>query len=313
VPVPRFEATGGNDLGDAMLIQLPRTKSHAGGFTLIELLVVIAIIALLAAIIFPVFSSARDKARQSACLSNMKQIGLGAMQYLQDNDETTVSSYWSGANSVGWAGKFYLYINNPQVFVCPSEQFKTAGLPNDTVDGVAQPDFPLSYSYNENIRGASESGVNFDGLPVSQFSSPSSTVMLWEMDPTANNTYANCVPLESPDEGTAGSTNNPTYCGPSKMNNGTAGGSYSPTGGLLSGASQSLTYAPTNMTVAIRHLSGGNGGNYLFADGHAKYLQGASVSCSGNAAKPTNAQGSGVAEGVFYSGAGKHAATFSVI
>ncbi len=57
------------------------------GFTLIELLVVIAIIAILAAILFPVFASARENARKSACLSNMKQVGLGVMQYVQDYDE----------------------------------------------------------------------------------------------------------------------------------------------------------------------------------------------------------------------------------
>src|SRR5262249_57575742 len=57
------------------------------GFTLIELLVVIAIIAILAAILFPVFAQAREKARQSGCISNLKQIGVGIMQYVQDCDE----------------------------------------------------------------------------------------------------------------------------------------------------------------------------------------------------------------------------------
>ena len=71
------------------------------GFTLIELLVVIAIIAILAAILFPVFAKAREKARQIACASNMKQIGLGIIQYTQDNDETFPSGVWSGS---GWAG-----------------------------------------------------------------------------------------------------------------------------------------------------------------------------------------------------------------
>ncbi len=64
------------------------TNQHRGkkGFTLIELLVVVAIIVLLAAILFPVFTMARDKARQSACSSNMKQLGLGILQYMQDYD-----------------------------------------------------------------------------------------------------------------------------------------------------------------------------------------------------------------------------------
>src|SRR5918911_1001893 len=70
---------------------------RASGFTLIELLVVIAIIAILAAILFPVFAQAREKARMVACLSNTKQIGLAVMQYVQDYDETYPTNSWEGA------------------------------------------------------------------------------------------------------------------------------------------------------------------------------------------------------------------------
>ena len=72
-----------------------RTAAASRGFTLIELLVVISIIALLAAILFPVFSRARESARRSACLSNMKQMGLALLQYTQDYDERMPVQTWS--------------------------------------------------------------------------------------------------------------------------------------------------------------------------------------------------------------------------
>ncbi|NLO04601.1 MAG: prepilin-type N-terminal cleavage/methylation domain-containing protein [candidate division WS1 bacterium] len=88
------------------------------GFTLIELLVVIAIIAILAAILFPVFARAREKARQSSCLSNLKQIALGAIAYSQDYDERWVRYRYP--NPYYWRDKLMPYVNNMQVFVCPS-------------------------------------------------------------------------------------------------------------------------------------------------------------------------------------------------
>src|ERR1700677_3124023 len=88
------------------------------GFTLIELLVVIAIIAILAAILFPVFAKVREKARQISCTSNMKQIGLGIIQYTEDYDETYPGT--NGLiNSGNWAQAIYPYVKSTGVFKCP--------------------------------------------------------------------------------------------------------------------------------------------------------------------------------------------------
>jgi len=105
-------------------------------FTLIELLVVIAIIAILAAILFPVFAQARDKARQASCLSNGKQMGTALMMYVQDYDETFFnqkewdeivdvgSGFWGPHYNtyVRWPFALYPYIKNTQVFKCPSDK-----------------------------------------------------------------------------------------------------------------------------------------------------------------------------------------------
>jgi prepilin-type N-terminal cleavage/methylation domain-containing protein len=112
-------------------------KRRNEGFTLIELLVVIAIIAILAAILFPVFARARESARKTSCLSNIKQIGLGFMMYAQDYDETLPGvpfgscptcwpwAAWPGTPGDGWMAAFYTplqpYIKNVQILQCPSQ------------------------------------------------------------------------------------------------------------------------------------------------------------------------------------------------
>lgn len=137
------------------------------GFTLIELLVVIAIIAILAAILFPVFARARENARRSSCMSNLKQIGLGFMQYTQDYDErfphafgyTDVAqtspatdatpgrpatqfatNFPSGlvTNGVTWMDLIFPYVKSTQIFICPSNKVGAAS----TIP---------SYGYNNNI------------------------------------------------------------------------------------------------------------------------------------------------------------------
>lgn len=111
---------------------MPTAKSKRQGFTLIELLVVIAIIAILASILFPVFARARENARRTSCLSNLKQMGLAMMQYTQDYDEAYPYSWsnlgttppggtWNlGTNVWAWQQILYPYHKSLQVFTCPS-------------------------------------------------------------------------------------------------------------------------------------------------------------------------------------------------
>src|SRR5256885_1434338 len=123
------------------------------GFTLIELLVVIAIIAILAAILFPVFAQAREKARQASCMSNMRQFSTAGMMYTQDYDENYVPPFkYEGPQSncavlYWWDDLLQPYMKNRQLPTCPSWKGTTncAAAPNLTQDGKLKP-----YSYGIN-------------------------------------------------------------------------------------------------------------------------------------------------------------------
>ena len=125
----------------------PKTK----GFTLIELLVVIAIIAILAAILFPVFARAREKARQSACQSNLKQIGLALKMYTQDYDETNLRMYFgTGSMAYRWHQAVQPYMKSTDMFRC-----LTSGQLVDPYSGLY-----MCYGMNS---------FNFDANPATSF------------------------------------------------------------------------------------------------------------------------------------------------
>jgi len=166
------------------------------GFTLIELLVVIAIIAILAAILFPVFAQAREAARKSSCQSNLKQVGTAFGMYLQDYDGTFPWAAWDVASShpakgsrpdppfgnfidnyTGWSNVLYPYIKNVQVFKCPS----ASDPPGWAVDGTNDDSGPTAatqYAYNQNIGDV----FGWEGTQTkdARLEYPASTILVFE-------------------------------------------------------------------------------------------------------------------------------------
>jgi len=245
------------------------------GFTLIELLVVIAIIAILAAILFPVFAQAREKARAIACLSNTKQLALAEMQYNQDYDE----KYTDGANPYGegngWAAQLYPYVKSLGAFRCPDD---TTNLPGT----------PISFGVNRNIGAYNAAGTGPNGMQLSAFTSPAKTVLLFELihagyfDITLSETHSLVAGHSNPDDYEpdgidAWSGGSPSGCGLGSQfdltgyntafgfnNNGTQ---VQYTTGYLR---NSAGAANNNFAAATgRH---NNGANYVMADGHAKWF-----------------------------------------
>jgi prepilin-type N-terminal cleavage/methylation domain-containing protein/prepilin-type processing-associated H-X9-DG protein len=147
-----------------------RPTNGKAGFTLIELLVVIAIIAILAAILFPVFAQARDKARQASCLSNQKQIALAVMMYAQDYDEAIVPYRLNYTNGVVWMNQMlYPYTKNFEVWRCPSHPApQTATSPNPGSSPIWGGQNALGINYYvclwESVAATGSTGVSMASL-----------------------------------------------------------------------------------------------------------------------------------------------------
>jgi prepilin-type N-terminal cleavage/methylation domain-containing protein/prepilin-type processing-associated H-X9-DG protein len=182
------------------------------GFTLIELLVVIAIISILASILFPAFATAREKGRQTACLSNIKQLTTALMMYTQDYDEMLPGAGRAGTNPIcaleatnSWVlkqridentnrcvpealpirnGALYPYVKNEQVYVCTSDQFGRAKT--------------LSYSMNGRL----------DGSTLAAIGTPTDCVLLVDEARTLNDGYfeppATTLPADAAQQGYVG-------------------------------------------------------------------------------------------------------------
>ncbi len=227
-------------------------KATRRGFTLIELLVVIAIIAILAAILFPVFARARENARRTSCLSNLKQVGLGVMQYVQDYDEMyprtiqlnvqvmpvpgLVDTTISNSNAWYWYKLIYSYTKSTQVYLCPSSTSGTA---------------VQTGHYGANDKMMTYYGAATPPISMAAVAAPSSVYMV--MDYSAYLAAAARV------------TTTPSatwYLPGSSKHNG------------QSASSLSMTGYRTSDYEGGRHF---DSVNMLFADGHVKWLNSGSI------------------------------------
>ncbi|MBC8137993.1 MAG: prepilin-type N-terminal cleavage/methylation domain-containing protein [Fibrella sp.] len=236
------------------------TQKKSRGFTLIELLVVIAIIAILAAILFPVFVSARARARQTTCASNMRQLGLGIRMYADDYDGIMPqNSHIYGGSSAVWVAALVPYIANAyQIRVCPNDQ---------RADEVKTGKTGTSYIFNSyvstpSINGASEIIEDpdiylfYDVIP-----SPANTFLLFEAsDGLARNSYNDHTHSKTWFDNTPPSRNWLAILGEVEADRHRAG---------------ATPYLPADLgsRSRVRDFNRTQGvANYLYCDGHVKAI-----------------------------------------
>jgi prepilin-type N-terminal cleavage/methylation domain-containing protein/prepilin-type processing-associated H-X9-DG protein len=156
-------------------------------FTLIELLVVIAIIAILASILFPVFAKVREKARAISCASNLKQLGLGFMQYQQDNDEVSPYAYGNdGHPDSSWSTQILPYVKSTGVYVCPDDTYGRGAVEKDINGNAITGQAPRNVSYSLTLAVNWSIGGDWNGdwtasrAKLASITSPSTTIQLSE-------------------------------------------------------------------------------------------------------------------------------------
>ena len=299
------------------------------GFTLIELLVVIGIIAVLSAILFPVFAQAREKARSIACLSQSKELSLAVIAYAQDYDEKVcggIDGYGGrpvagGEGGSGWAGQVFPYVKSVGVFRCPSDPTSVAY-------------HNSSFALNSNMStGLSDWATaawpipcqGSDSISLAQMNSPSKTVCLFEVSGSVG--YDIDKEL-NPVLGNSGGT----YCGGSPAGNG-LGQNYDPTGyNSVSSPDPVTAQGDGHLKYATGYLNGvtqglgqydnpkgrhQGGSNFIMCDGHAKYLLPDKVSpgfpASSETANQQHDNSAAGTNGKFDNGSTDPAATFSYL
>jgi prepilin-type N-terminal cleavage/methylation domain-containing protein/prepilin-type processing-associated H-X9-DG protein len=236
------------------------SSTRKRGFTLIELLVVIAIIAILAAILFPVFAQAREKARSIACMSNMKQIGTAAQMYIQDSDErlffrpansaARVGSGRSGAvitNTIAydqaqWWNLMMPYLKNNAIYSCPDDSVKPLSL-----DASGNSTIPRSYV----------ASCTAEDLTLAQVDNPANTIVITEKWGYVDNGVGS----------TGTKVNNETWMEPFDGDECQAGSDVNSSGGCT----DPQTGYPQGMVKMANWHQGGM--NSAFFDGHAKWLR----------------------------------------
>ncbi len=244
------------------------------GFTLIELLVVIAIIAILAAILFPVFARARENARRASCSSNLKQLGLGLLQYVQDYDEQMVNAYYpyaAGGNDgfsngaanpprYKWMDAVQPYIKSTQLFTCPSDStvtiasgtYTTEFRPAETLTANSSAYFG-SYGLNNCYANGAANGAS--GQSIAALQAPATT--FWVMDSAPNDTAG---PARGKFRISFDDYNTPYQVNADRTKAMNVGTNY-------------------GAAIAMRHLETVN---MLYADGHVKSLKVSQMSESKN-------------------------------